>query len=161
MSLFTWFFFIGNHTHFLSLSSFSFSSVSFPRTCASHNPLSGQDGRASFPGRMEATHSSLRVCVCVCNLWSHKVPFGLFPFNSRGRDGRFPSHDEAMEIDWMGSCHFCFALLARTTYHLLATASNLRRSPPTSSQWPPTLKRWPLTYYLSLLFCLRKLPTTY
>ena len=46
--------------------------------------------------------SFARCCVCACNLWSHKVPFGLFPFNSRGRDGRFPSHaNEAMEIDWM------------------------------------------------------------
>ena len=47
------FFFIGNHTHFLSVSSFSFSSVSFACACVSHNSLSGQDGGASFPGRME------------------------------------------------------------------------------------------------------------
>ena len=78
------------------------------------------------------------MCVCVCNLWSHKVPFGTFPFSSRGRDGRFPSHaNEGMEIDWMEvwtqtsvpavyTFERLFAvtcvLLVHTTYHLLATA---------------------------------------
>ena len=32
---------------------------------------------------MEATHTPLPG-VCVCNLWSHKVPFGLFPFAAGG-----------------------------------------------------------------------------
>ena len=35
--------------------------------------------KQTFLGRMEATHASLRagVCVCVCNSWTHREPFGL------------------------------------------------------------------------------------
>ena len=33
-----------------------------------------------------------------------------------------------------------FVVLVRTTYHLRATASNLRRWPPTSLRWPPIFR---------------------
>ena len=57
------------HTFFVCLVSFIFICLFCARMCL-----------ASFPGRMEATHASLRggVCVCVCRPWNHRDPFGLF-----------------------------------------------------------------------------------
>ena len=137
-------------------------------------------GNGNLGGRVATAFKSVRISIsaCVCVTFGvTRFLFGMFPFDSRGRDGRFPSHaNEAMEIDWMEvwtqtsvpavyTFEQLFAvtcvLLVHTTYHLLATASNLRRWPPTSLRWPLTKKRWPLTYYLSLLFCLCILPTTY
>ena len=50
--------------------------------------------RTPFPGRIGAPPFRAgwrphippfgRVCVCVCNLWSQKVPFGFFPFTAGG-----------------------------------------------------------------------------
>ena len=45
-----------------------------------HERKEGKTFVGANPGRMEATHTSFRVCVC--NLWSHKAPFGVLPFTA-------------------------------------------------------------------------------